>query len=235
MGLYASFVLDDFAYPTDLVGIGEFPIIVTIGDGDGDFEDEDEDFEDGDGDGGDGAFTVVPGYVSATETVDYSNAFQACMDTFMNIALELVPVDTGYLRDSIGVNFLGNGIEFYATAEYAQYVEFGTGRMNAQEFFQPALEEAMAVFHEKAQIAIDWADEMLQGMVQGLMDASMAFSESMGMGFMGGIMTFAVVGFVFFPVLLFAYGVMDALGDAFFGDSGIGRLGDDGVPEIEII
>lgn len=235
MGLYAGFVLGDFAYPTDLVGIGEFPIITTVRDESGDFEDEDEDFEDEDGDGNDGAFTVMPGYVSATEKVDYSNAFKACMDTFMNKALELVPVDTGYLRDSIGVNFLGNGIEFYATAEYAQYVEFGTARMNAQEFFQPALEEAMAVFHEEAQIAIDWADEMLQGTIQGLMDASMAFSESMGMGFMGGIMTFAVVGFIFFPVLLFAYGVMDALGDAFFGDSGIGRLGDDGVPEIEII
>lgn len=232
MGLYASFVLDDFAYPTDLVGIGEFPIIVTVGDGSRDFEDEDEDEDE---DRGDGAFTVVPGYVFTTETVDYSDAFQACMDTFMNIALELVPVDTGYLRDSIGVNFLGNGIEFYATAEYAQYVEFGTGRMNAQEFFQPALEEAMAVFHEKAQIAIDWANETLQGMVQGLMDASMAFSESMGMGFMGGIMTFAVLSFILFPVFLFAYGVLDTLGDAFFGDSGIGMLGDDGVPEIEII
>ena len=235
MGLYAGFVLNDFAYPTDLVGIGEFPMIVSVRDESGGFEDEDEDFEDEDEGEGGGAFTVVPGYVSATQAVDYSSAFQACMDTFMNIALELVPVDTGYLRDSIGVNFLGDGIEFYATAEYAEYVEFGTGRMNAQEFFQPALEEAMAVFHEEAQIAIDSADEMLQGVVQGLMEASMAFSNSMGMGFMGGIMTFAVVGFIFFPVLLFAYGVMDALGDAFFGDSGVGRLGDDGVPEIEII
>lgn len=235
MGLYASFVLDDFAYPTDLVGIGEIPIIATGGDESGDFEDGDEDFEDEDGGGGDGAPVVVPGYVSATETVDYSNAFQACMDTFMNIALELVPVDTGYLQDSIGVNFLGDGIEFYATAEYAQYVEFGTGRMNAQEFFQPALEEAMAVFHEEAQIAIDWADQMLQGTLQGLMDASMGLAESMGFGFMGGIMTFAVISFMLFPVLVFAYGIMDALGDAFFGDSGIGRLGDDGVPEIEII
>ena len=218
MGLYASFVLDDFAYPTDLVGFGIIPPAVG---------DEEE--------GEDGGSTEEPTVVEETISVDYSDAFQACMDTFMDIATTLVPVDTGYLQDSIGVNFLGDGIEFYATAEYAQYVEFGTGRMNAQEYFQPALEAAMAVFHEKAQIAIDWADEMLQGMVQGLMDASMAFSNSMGMGFMGGIITFAVVGFILFPVLLFAYGIMDAIGDAFFGDSGIGRLGDDGVPEIEII
>lgn len=162
------------------------------------------------------------------ESIDYSDAFQACMDTFMNIATSLVPIDTGYLHDSIGVEFLGDGVAFYANAEYAQYVEFGTSRMGAQEYFRPALEEAMAIFHELAQIATSWADEMLQDMVQGLMDASMAFSESMGMGFAGGIMTFAVASFIFFPVLLFAYGIADTLSLAIDGGT------NDGVPEIEI-
>lgn len=168
------------------------------------------------------------GEQTLVESIDYSDAFQACMDTFMNIATSLVPIDTGYLYDSIGVEFLGDGVAFYANAEYAQYVEFGTSRMGAQEYFRPALEEAMAIFHEKAQIAISWADEVLQGMVQGLMNASMAFSESMGMGFMGGIMTFAVAGFVLFPVFLFAYGVADTLSIAIDGGT------NDGVPEIEI-
>lgn len=162
------------------------------------------------------------------ESIDYSDAFQACMDTFMNIATSLVPIDTGYLYDSIGVEFLGDGVAFYANAEYAQYVEFGTSRMDAQEYFQPALEEAMAVFHELAQIATSWADEMLQGMVQGLMDASMAFSESMGMGFIGGLITFEIVSFIFFPVILFGYAVADVISIAIDGGT------NDGVPEIEI-
>lgn len=213
MGLYAEFHLDDYDYPSELYGLGVAqPIMVVSGD-------EEED-------GGDAEEPIV---VEDTISVDYSNAFQACMNTFMDIATSLVPIDTGYLFDSIGVEFLGDGVAFYADAEYAQYVEFGTSRMGAQEYFQPALEEAMAVFHEEAQIAVSWADEMLQGMIQGLLDASMAFSESMGMGFMGGIITFAVAGFVLFPLMLYAYGVADALSPAVDGEVS------DGVPEIEII
>lgn len=212
MGLYAEFHLDDYNYPSELYGLG----VVQSMDGGGEGEE----------DGGD---AEEPTIVEETIDVDYSDAFQACMDTFMDIATSLVPIDTGYLFDSIGVEFLGDGVAFYADAEYAQYVEFGTSRMGAQEYFQPALEEAMAVFHEEAQIAVSWADEMLQGMIQGLMDASMAFSESMGMGFAGGLITFAVVGFVLFPLMLFAYGVADALSPAVNGEVS------DGVPEIEII
>lgn len=173
------------------------------------------------------------GGIEVSVEVDYSYAIQACMDTFMDIATKLVPIDTGYLHDSIDVEDLGDGVAFYAEAEYAQYVEFGTSRMSAQEYFRPALEEAMAIFHQEAQIAQDWAEEQLQNIVGGLMDASMAFSESMGMGFMGGLATFAVVSFLLFPVLLFTYGVLDALGDAFFGDSQRLSFGD-GIPEIII-
>lgn len=211
MGLWAEFHLDDYQYPNELYGIGIIPPMAG---------DEEE--------GEDGGSAGEPTTVEETISVDYSDAFQACMDTFMNIARSLVPIDTGYLYDSIGVEFLGDGVAFYANADYAQYVEFGTSRMLAQEYFQPALEEAMRVFHEKAQIAISWADEVLQGMVQGLMDASMAFSESMGMGFMGGIMTFAVLGFVLFPVFLFAYAVADVISIAIDGGT------NDGVPEIQI-
>ena len=171
------------------------------------------------------------------ENIDYSDAFQACMDTFMEIATSLVPIDTGYLHDSIGVEFLGDGVAFYANAEYAQYVEFGTSRMGAQEYFAPALEEAMAIFHQEAEIATSFAEDAMEGVLQGLMDASMGLAHSMGGGFFTGLGIFAVSAFIFFPVLLFMYGVFDSIGHAFFGEgvrAEISGMGSDGVPEIEI-
>lgn len=61
-------------------------------------------------------------------------------------AKRIVPVDTGYLRSSIGFTKTGEaarsgaviqGVE--ATAPYAGFVEFGTSRMAAQPFLRPAL------------------------------------------------------------------------------------------------
>lgn len=172
------------------------------------------------------------------ENIDYSDAFQACMDTFMEVATSLVPIDTGYLYNSIGVSFLGDGIAFYALADYAQYVEFGTAYMGAQEYFTPALEEAMAIFHQEAEVAISFAEDALEGVVEGLMSASMGFAQSMGGGFFTGLGVFAVSAFLLFPVMLFMYGVADSLGNAFFGEgvrAEISGMGSDGVPEIEII
>lgn len=178
------------------------------------------------------------GEETVSEFVDYGDAFQACMDTFMDIATSLVPIDTGFLHDSIGVSFLGDGVAFYAMADYAQYVEFGTSRMDAQEYFTPALEEAMAVFHAEAEIALSFAEDALEGVLQGMMEASMGLAQSMGGGFFTGLGIFSVLSFIFYPVLLFGYGVADAIGHAFFGEGvkeDIGGLGADGVPPIEII
>lgn len=182
--------------------------------------------------------SVEFGEQTLVENIDYNDAFQACMDTFMEIATSLVPIDTGYLHDSIGVSFLGDGVAFYAMADYAQYVEFGTSRMGAQEYFAPALEEAMAVFHQEADIATSFAEDALEGVVQGLMDASMGLAQSMGGGFFTGLGIFALSAFFLFPVMVFMYGVMDSIGHAFFGEgvkAEISRMGSDGVPDIEII
>lgn len=178
------------------------------------------------------------GEETVVENIDYSDAFQACMDTFMEVATRLVPIDTGYLHDSIGVSFLGDGVAFYAMAEYAQYVEFGTSRMGAQEYFAPALEEAMAIFHQEAEIATSFAEDALEGAMEGLMSASMGFAQSMGGGFLAGLGMFAVSAFIMFPVMLFMYGVFDSIGNAFFGEgvkAEISGMGFDGVPEIEVI
>lgn len=58
---------------------------------------------------------------------------------FMNTARELCPVRTGYLRSTIHCDVSGDMIECYADADYAQYVEYGTSRMAAQPYFEPAL------------------------------------------------------------------------------------------------
>ena len=64
-------------------------------------------------------------------------------------AQQLVPVDTGRLRDSIRVNELGP--RSYSVGpgdevEYAEYVEFGTSRMAAQPYMRPAAELARQEF-----------------------------------------------------------------------------------------
>lgn len=62
-------------------------------------------------------------------------------------AQRLAPVDTGFLRSSIGVTYSGAGATFSAsiaaTAEYASYVEYGTSRTPPQPFLGPAFEQHM--------------------------------------------------------------------------------------------
>jgi HK97 gp10 family phage protein len=56
------------------------------------------------------------------------------------IAKEIVPVDTGALRDSIsaGPDYLA------ADMPYASFVEYGTEKMDAQPFMTPAINQAIA-------------------------------------------------------------------------------------------
>ena len=83
--------------------------------------------------------------------VDYTPAFEAAAETFVDVATSLVPVDTGYLQSTIYAGFDSTSAEFFADAEYAQYVEYGTWKMAAQPYFTPALEEAQMVWSEVAQ------------------------------------------------------------------------------------
>lgn len=54
-----------------------------------------------------------------------------------------VPVDTGTLKRSIGLEFTDGGMtaEVDATAEYGEYVEYGTRFQRAQPYIRPSLEE----------------------------------------------------------------------------------------------
>lgn len=59
-------------------------------------------------------------------------------------AKRLAPVDTGFLRSSIGVEVSGVrqvSAVIAPTADYAAYVELGTSRAAAQPFMQPAFDK----------------------------------------------------------------------------------------------
>jgi HK97 gp10 family phage protein len=74
-----------------------------------------------------------------------------------DVAQVLVPVDTGSLRDSIRVERGGQGLHWREIrvraggyivnpktgrlVDYAVFVEYGTGKMAAQPFMQPAFDE----------------------------------------------------------------------------------------------
>lgn len=114
--------------------------------------------------------------------VDYSEACEAFVSTFLDTALSLVPVDTGYLRSTINANADGDTCEAEATADYAQYVEYGTVYMDAQPYFEPALEAACAAAAEAAEEALQEAQEELADLVGDMFVGS----DFVGMAMEGG-------------------------------------------------
>ena len=69
------------------------------------------------------------------------------------IARSLAPVRTGRLRSSIYWRasgfYLGEWVEFGASAPYAGFVEYGTRYMAPRPFMRPALERAMKHFERE--------------------------------------------------------------------------------------
>lgn len=60
-------------------------------------------------------------------------------------AQQRAPVDTGHLRNSIGVDIDPDGLGFEAgpIANYGHYVEFGTTRMSPQPYLMPAFDRVL--------------------------------------------------------------------------------------------
>lgn len=173
--------------------------------------------------------------------VDYSYACQVFVSTFIKVATELVPVDTGYLRSTINADTDGFSYCYAeATADYAQYVEYGTWCMDAQPYFEIALAEACAAAGLEAQAAVDVAQEILEGLLQGLMDAAMgAFGVGPGGvggsfgGFLGGLALFIGLAFLLFPIMVNLYGIMDSLFNPLTGGGSFAQ-GDGFIPEVII-
>lgn len=173
--------------------------------------------------------------------VDYVPAIAHMVSTFMNTATSLVPVDTGYLQSSIHAEANGLSAEFFADAGYAQYVEYGTWKMSAQPFFQPALDEAISVFISEAMQALTRAKQEMQAILESIMAAAMETAADMmgspfggmspmGLGqmttgaYLGGLALGMAIMFIAFPLLVNLYGIMDTLSAPF--DPMQGRIDD---------
>lgn len=102
-------------------------------------------------------------YPSATPSlglyIDYGDGCDAFLDTFFDIAYDLCPVDTGELIGSIDGFTNGESVEVYADADYAQYVEYGTSKMEEQPYFRPAIAGAFRTAKHEWQEAVDEAME----------------------------------------------------------------------------
>lgn len=91
--------------------------------------------------------------------IDYGDGCDAFLDTFFDIAYDLCPVDTGELISSIDGFTDGESVEVYADADYAQYVEYGTSKMEEQPYFRPAIASAFEIAKRDWQEAVDEAME----------------------------------------------------------------------------
>ena len=171
--------------------------------------------------------------------VDYSEAAEAFKAMFLDVARQLVPVRTGYLKSTItaeiGEATIGE-VTAEASAEYAQYVEFGTYRQMAQPYFIPAIEAALEEWGLAAQKAYDEALEEAQAAYeaeQAQQQSQEAGGAPVGGGLLGGL---AVLGLLLIFVI-FIEGIKSMFNDT---DSHRGRrlaqgdLGSALFPNIEI-
>ena len=81
--------------------------------------------------------------LKALEDMETKSAEMAVASIILEDSQSLVPVDTGELKDSGGVNDL-NGVMVEYTAPHAMFVEFGTYKMNAQPYLRPAIDNNKA-------------------------------------------------------------------------------------------
>lgn len=178
----------------------------------------------------------------ASVLVNYSAAVSAFVETFLQVANELVPVDTGYLKSTIDAGGAGDTCWCEATADYAQYVEYGTVYMDAQEYFEPALIAGIEAAGMEIEAAVSEAEDELEAILSDMMNAAMSvagggqggmggmFSMSWGQFFMG-LAIFALAVIVLFPILVNLYGVLDSLS---YKGGVDGSGGGGGLPEVII-
>ena len=130
--------------------------------------------------------------------IDYSEALDEFCSTFDSEATNWCPVRTGYLCSTISSDHDGEIVaECWADAEYAQYVEYGTWKMAAQPYFEPAIAVAMGVaypiFAELYEEALDEEQEILQEMMQ---EESEEYEVMGGGGFLYMILAAIIIGLV---------------------------------------
>lgn len=151
--------------------------------------------------------------------IDYTEAINVFSDTFMRISQEMVPVDTGFLKSSLKSFGDGMTIEAEATADYAQYVEYGTWCCPAQPYFNPAVDSASdAAFGVAKQIydrAIAQEAEMVkQQYIAEAQSRIASASQSMGANsLIGGLIPMFAMMIIGGIITLFQEFFSDIFGD----------------------
>lgn len=141
--------------------------------------------------------------------VEYASACEAFVSTFMERATAACPVATGYLLSTISADTDGFFCEAEATAEYAQYVEYGTWKMRAQPYFEPAVEAGINAFRAVAGEALDEAQEELREICEAIMEAAKAtFSDGSFLEDIGASLLGAAMMWLLFPILVNLYGIL---------------------------
>lgn len=151
------------------------------------------------------------GYLDMTEEYaivpDYSEGCQVFATTFLQVARQLVPVDTGYLRSTLKAE----GYDTYCCAEtdceYAQYPEFGTWCQAEQPYFRPALKQAIMAakpYWDRAQQEALTEEEMLIEAEEDEEEDDFYSTKSSlprGIGFMGLVRFFLAMFFIAFIIV----------------------------------
>lgn len=101
------------------------------------------------------------GFLDETEEYgivpDYSEGCEVFVKTFLEVANDLVPVDTGYLKHTLEAEYDDTYCMAETKCEYAQYPEFGTWCQEAQPYFAPALVAAILAAEPYWIEAEEWA------------------------------------------------------------------------------
>lgn len=112
--------------------------------------------------------------------IDYSDAVREAIDEFMDAATSDVPVDTGTLQASISCEAEYMGFTAYADTNYAEYVEYGTYKMEAQPYFEDNLESVAEELH--ANCVQIWQDAEQQDREQYQAQIEARMQEAQGLG-----------------------------------------------------
>lgn len=116
--------------------------------------------------------------------IDYSDAVREAIDEFMDAATSDVPVDTGTLQASISCEEEYMGFTAYADTDYAEYVEYGTYKMEAQPYFEDNLESVASELH--ANCVEIWRDAEQQDKEQYQAQIEARKQEAQRAGALGG-------------------------------------------------
>lgn len=153
------------------------------------------------------------GYTEATDEYyiipDYSEGNRIFVETFIRLAREYVPVDTGYLQSRIGGDYDDTYCYIEADCDYAQYPEFGTWCQSAQPYFRPALAEALAEaipywdqaeeeawLEEEMLLAEEEEEEQAARESRGSHRGGMGINTSSFMGLLGALLGVLIVAFI---------------------------------------